>query len=232
MALHPTSPLPAGTALVGKVGIDQTTVGTTNAISVAQIGATTVSTGNGVVGTGVQRVAIASDNTAFSVNAIQATLTKGTQGATGVTTQDLKDAGRVYVNFAGANPVTGVTTEGLISLTPYRDLVAGGAATTHAVTANKRLRLQTLVVTWRNNTAAAGGVTVRLRLLAGTVLVTSPVHVTLNATTSLTTAGSGQTAFINFPDGLELSGTMQLGLTQISVGTVVGFDVNLIGYEY
>lgn len=63
--------LVAGTALVGKVGIDQTTPGTTNAVSLAQVGATTVATGNGVVGTGVQRVAIASDNTAFPVNAVQ-----------------------------------------------------------------------------------------------------------------------------------------------------------------
>ena len=63
--------LPAGSNLIGKVGLDQTTPGTTNAISLAQVGSTTVATGNGVVGTGVQRVAIASDNTAFSVNAVQ-----------------------------------------------------------------------------------------------------------------------------------------------------------------
>lgn len=36
--------IPAGTNLMGKVGIDQTTVGTTNAVSIAQIGATTAST--------------------------------------------------------------------------------------------------------------------------------------------------------------------------------------------
>lgn len=63
------STLQAGSAIAGKFGIDQTTPGTTNAVAVAQIGSTSVATGNGVVGTGVQRVAIASDNTAFSVNA-------------------------------------------------------------------------------------------------------------------------------------------------------------------
>lgn len=63
--------LQAGSQIIGKISIDQTTPGTTNAVSVSQIGANTVSTGNGVVGTGVQRVAIASDNTAFSVNAVQ-----------------------------------------------------------------------------------------------------------------------------------------------------------------
>lgn len=47
-----------------------TTAGGLRTDSSSIAGATT-STGNGVVGTGVQRVAIASDNTAFSVNAIQ-----------------------------------------------------------------------------------------------------------------------------------------------------------------
>jgi hypothetical protein len=42
--------LVAGSALIGKVGIDQTTVGTTNAVSLSQIGSTTVVTG-GVNGT-------------------------------------------------------------------------------------------------------------------------------------------------------------------------------------
>lgn len=59
--------LNVGSVVIGKVGIDQTTPGTTNAVSVAQIGATTIASGNGVVGAGVQRVAIASDNTAFNV---------------------------------------------------------------------------------------------------------------------------------------------------------------------
>lgn len=60
--------LNAGTNLVGKVGIDQTTPGTTNAVSLSHIGSTAVATGNGIAGTGVQRVTIASDNTAFSIN--------------------------------------------------------------------------------------------------------------------------------------------------------------------
>lgn len=68
IATNTGSSIVAGTAVIGKVGIDQTSVGTTNAVSLAQVGTTTVSTGNGTSGAGVQRVAIASDNTAFSVN--------------------------------------------------------------------------------------------------------------------------------------------------------------------
>lgn len=158
-------------------------------------------------------------------------LTKGTQGATGFSTQDLKDSGRVLFS-ATASAVTGSTSEALITLTPYRDLVAGSTATTFAVTASKRLRLQTLTVTWRNNTAAAGAVTVRFRLLAGTVLVGSPVQLSVNATTASAAIGGGNTNSVQFPDGMELSGTMQFGLTQIALGAVVGFDVHVTGYEY
>ena len=61
-----TNALPAGTNLMGKVGIDQTTVGTTNGVSIAQIGANTVLTGNGTSGTGAQRVNISSDNTGIA----------------------------------------------------------------------------------------------------------------------------------------------------------------------
>ena len=53
--------LVAGTALIGKVGIDQTTVGTTNAVSIAQLGAATVLTGVGAAGTGSLRVTLSSD---------------------------------------------------------------------------------------------------------------------------------------------------------------------------
>jgi hypothetical protein len=61
--------LTAGANLVGKVGLDQTTPGTTNAMSEAFIGSTAIASGNGIAGAGVQRVTIASDNTAFNVNA-------------------------------------------------------------------------------------------------------------------------------------------------------------------
>jgi hypothetical protein len=65
--------LQSGSNLVGKVGLDQTTPGTTNGVSLAQVGSTAIATGNGVAGAGVQRVAIASDQTPFAVNAALST---------------------------------------------------------------------------------------------------------------------------------------------------------------
>jgi hypothetical protein len=56
------SPLPAGAAVIGALTANQS-------INNAQINGVTPLMGNGVTGTGSQRVTIASDNTAFSVNA-------------------------------------------------------------------------------------------------------------------------------------------------------------------
>lgn len=63
--------IPAGSNVIGKVSIDQTTPGTTNLVALAanqsvnntQIAGNSISTGNGVSGTGTQRVTIASDST-------------------------------------------------------------------------------------------------------------------------------------------------------------------------
>jgi hypothetical protein len=160
------------------------------------------------------------------------TITKATQGANGWTTQDLKDSGRVIKTYV-ASGVTGVTSEGLITLTPYADLAAGGTGTSFGVTSGKRLRLQTMICTWRNGTAAAGGVQVRFRTNAsGAAIVSSPVQLALIASTTAATSGQGWTSQICFPDGFELSGTMQFALTQIAVGAVAGFDVSIMGYEY
>ena len=58
--------LPAGTALLGKVGIDQTTPGTTNAVAPIS-GQAGVAGGAGAVGATVQRTTLASDDPAVAV---------------------------------------------------------------------------------------------------------------------------------------------------------------------
>lgn len=162
------------------------------------------------------------------------TLTKGTQGATGFSTQDLKDAGRVYTVFT-ATAVACVTTEALVSLTPYRDLTAGSAGTSHAVTSGKRLRLTSITLTVRATSTVAVHGLIRLRLLAGTVLVGSPVHLSVGCGTgNITPAviGHALSTTIPIPDGLELSGTMQLGCTQLFSATSATIDVQISGFEY
>lgn len=61
--------LNAGSNLVGKVGIDQTTPGTTDAVSVGYIGANAASSGSGAVGTGSLRVAVGTDTATIAGSA-------------------------------------------------------------------------------------------------------------------------------------------------------------------
>jgi hypothetical protein len=85
--------LNAGANLVGKVGIDQTTVGTTNGVSLAQIGATTVSTGTGAVGTGSQRVAIGTDTATIAGSAPSAIAGCAGQTAANTFVKPINNAG-------------------------------------------------------------------------------------------------------------------------------------------
>lgn len=105
------SAIPAGSSVIGKVGVDQTTPGTTNGVSLVGVNAATALAGNGVTGTGSPRVTIASDNTPFSV------ITNNTQwGGTNVVTGGV--AGSVGVG--GAPNITPTDCSGSIT--------AGGTA--------------------------------------------------------------------------------------------------------
>lgn len=106
-----TNALPAGTNLLGKVGIDQTTVGTTNAISLAQLGANAVAVNNGTASTGTLRVAIASDNTSntnpFLVGeqkAATSTLTNvsGSASSVSILASNANRKGAMITNDSGA----------------------------------------------------------------------------------------------------------------------------------
>lgn len=186
--------------------------------------------------TNAMTIVIATGGMPFSpaVTSVNQPITKGVQGTTGVTTQDLKDSGRVMVTYT-ATALAGVTAEALVSLTPYRDLAAGTAATTHAVTAGKRLRLQTLTLTMRSTSTVNVGGLVRFRMLGGAVLVGSPVHNSVACMSSnLATAviGNAMSYQLTFPDGFELSGAMQFGLTQLASAITATMDVQVTGYEY
>lgn len=60
------APIPAGTNIIGKVDIDQTTPGTTNGVAIVGVNGATALAGNGATGTGSPRVTIASDNSAIA----------------------------------------------------------------------------------------------------------------------------------------------------------------------
>lgn len=98
--------LAAGSAIIGKVGIDQTTPGTTNAASISHIGSTAVATGSGVMTAGVMRTALATDSPG-----IIATGTAGSASSTVLTVQGIAGAtpqavGGVTVTQAASSTIT------------------------------------------------------------------------------------------------------------------------------
>jgi hypothetical protein len=156
---------------------------------------------------------------------------KGVQGAQALSTQDLNDAGRVLKVFSAT--FTPAVAEALLTLTPVVDGVAGTPATSFTITAGKRFRLQSLAAAIFNTTAAIRSLVVNLRMTAtGAIAVSSPLVVTLGVpSTAAATASLTQGNQMNFPDGIEFSGTMQFGLSAQGIA-LAGCTVTLIGYEY
>jgi hypothetical protein len=76
------NPLAAGSAIIGKVGVDQTTPGTTNGVAVVGVNGATALAGNGATGTGSLRVTAANDNTGIANWGHGATAASVPSGAT------------------------------------------------------------------------------------------------------------------------------------------------------
>ena len=182
-------------------------------------------------GTNLRPVSV---DTTGRVNVTLPALTKGTQGATGVSTQDLKDAGRVVFSAATVIAgVTAVTAEALLSMVSTRDGVAAAGATSHAVTANKRLRVQALTVGLISTGASvlSGRFVLRMNP-SGVVTATSPIIAIVPIPSGAALAQAGGVASILLPDGLEFSGAMQIGVTQVCNAATGTVWCSIIGYEY
>lgn len=250
--------LPAGTNIIGKVGIDQTTPGTTNlvalasnqSVNTAQINGVATSTGTGVMGTGVQRVAIASDNDALTIKQATAAnlnatvtnvaITKGAQGATGVTTQDLKDAGRSARTITLDSFAVVATAETLMTMSYSTDNGALTTGTSYTVTTAKRFRIQAILAsihTIVGNTTAVNCI-LRMRVNnAGAGIVTSPVQLIAPIPGIAAANGSSGPNNIAVPDGWEFVAGAGVAFTITCSGFVATVaspkvDLTIIGYEY
>jgi hypothetical protein len=165
------------------------------------------------------------------------TLTKGTQGSTGMSVQELKDGGRTQVTLY-VDSITTLTTEALATLNITKGVVVQSTATSYTVTAGKTLRIQHITVTMMNS--AAGAVTVRLRLrsAASSISATSPVVSNLATGCPAVIAQAGY-LLADFPDGLEIAGGTQIALSHLASSVVTGNTATgagvsfaLVGYEY
>lgn len=201
--------------------------------NVNQFGGSAVVTGAGAGGAGIPRVTVSNDSAP--------TLTKGTQGATGYSTQDLKDAGRNQTNYFHAVPIITTVAEVMQTLTGYKGGVAVAATATPAVvTAGKVYRINNIIITYWAATAI-GGARVNLRAnLTGVGVVGSPLVCSWQVgMPAVFTAGAAMTYTFPFPDGLEFAAGTGIAIGVIGEGavpttaTIVGYVmISIHGYEY
>lgn len=242
---------------VRSAGTQRVTIATDDVVPVSQSGAWSLSAnqsvnnaqingiaplmGNGVTGTGSQRVTIASDNTAFSVNATPPTLTKGTQGATGYTTQDLKDAGRSSICMTAEFTFAQVA-ETLLTMTLSIDGAAISTFTSRTITSGKRMRIQsgTFEIETLGSGTAPQRAYLRLRVnTAGATTTSSPLQTVRSCVNNAAIVKSGAVVPLDIPDGLEFAGngTTTFGFTLetpdwITVTATGRAKITITAYEY
>jgi hypothetical protein len=169
----------------------------------------------------------------------QQVLTKGTQGANGVSTQDLKDSGRNVSTLFMVVPVVTTATDALQSLTGYKSGAAVAATTTPAVvTAGKTYRITAITMTYVG-IATAGSARFTLRAnSAGVVAIGSAPVATWVVGTPGATAGFTSQNHVAFPDGFEFAagtgiGISVEGLSTTQAAAAVGYaQINIYGFEY
>lgn len=205
-------------------------------VNVAQFGASNISTGTGAGGAGIPRVTVSNDS---NVIVTPPTLTKGTQGATGFSTQDLKDAGRVNLIFYAVGAAAGATTvETMITLTKASDTSAISTGTTFVITSGKRWRINNITFASQGSaTATLQTSTFALRInTAGAVIVSSTPLVLSARTSTPATASSWDRFTFAIPDGIEFlgNGTIQFGVSAnaVFVTNAPTWHVVITGFEY
>lgn len=167
------------------------------------------------------------------------TITKGTQGASGVSTQDLKDAGRTNITLFSVGAASGATgVETAITLTKSAGTAANTSTVSFVITSGKTFRITSISVATRGNvTATIQSTTFNLRLnTAGAVTTTStPILMAIRSATPAT-ASAWDRFILPIPDGFEISGngTIQFGITANAtfVTNAPTWDVLITGFEY
>ncbi len=184
--------------------------------------------------TGTMQTSIAS----LSTTALP-TLTKGTQGTTGFSVQQFKDAGRSHQRYYATAVAAGTTTtETAISLTLSTENAATSSAASWIPSNNKKFRITYMSFATRgHSTATAQTTTFNLRMnTSGAVTTTStPILLAMRSATAAV-ASAWDRVVVEIPDGMEISGdgTRQWGVTAAATYTTNAptWDVTIIGYEY
>ena len=197
------------------------------------------------VNTGAVTISAALPTGTNSIGTVQPpAITKGTQGTVGVTTQDLKDAGRVARAFMLDAYTAAPAAEAVQSVVQwYNNAAVAGTTQPAVVPAGKTLRLTSWSISTKS-LATVGSAVVRLRAnTAGLGVLASPLVYSFEAgsksgaTTVAMTGGLDSISGV-FPEGFELPAGTGLAFSMAGYGPtgtlalqgVTRFTV--CGYEY
>lgn len=167
-----------------------------------------------------------------------AVLTKGTQGATGVATQNLKDAGRVNIAISCYQAAGILTTEGLFAAATFAISRDGAAPTTgqqFTVTAGKKFRIQTVSLSSKDTstTASTSKVTLRYSGAGGVISNTSSILGMWDIGDASLTAGAYLGPYVTpIPDGMELISGSTFGFTNLASTAGILHTITINGFEY
>jgi hypothetical protein len=158
---------------------------------------------------------------------------KGVQGSFALTTQDFKDSGRksIIIAYSGTSGITATNT--LLTFQYMSGGTVSTSKTEYTVTTGKTFRIQSILVSLRNSTAAAHDTFCNILVdYTGTIITTSsptalPITVELSAS-------AVSTINIPIPDGLEFPTGSTIGMSAFAdtSATIVLTNIILIGYEY
>ncbi len=175
--------------------------------------------------------------TAANLNAtvVGTTLTKGTQGATGFSTQDLKDAGRTRISFT-ADAVTPAASETAVTFVKTVAGTATTAQTSYTVTSGKTFRLQSLHLYYAMTSTTLSEVRLAMREgascgAASALVIRLGAGAPVTSATSVAHEAATQADF-TIPDGFEFPATTVLCFSAIATSTSSALTFTAVGYEY
>jgi hypothetical protein len=168
------------------------------------------------------------------------TLTKGTQGATGFSVQDLRDAGRTTANYYtnGAAAAGATSTETAITLTESLGTSSTSTGTSFTPPSGKTFRITAITLRCTGNATATAQTTVfTLRInTAGAVSTSSTPAIQRWALATPATSLAIDRITLSFPEGIDIfgNGTLQWGLTAQSTYTTnaPNWHANISGYLF
>ena len=170
----------------------------------------------------------------------QQVITKGTQGTSGVTTQDLKDSGRSARNIILDSYSVVGTAETLMTMSYSADNGTLTTGTSYNVTVGKRFRIQSISAGLHTITGNTTAINVIVRIRANNVgvgIVTSPVQLVIPVQGTASTNQAITPVQIAIPDGWEFVAGAGIAVTTSCSGFVATtaapkVDITIIGYEY